>query len=171
MLVDDESDGLPEDDSLDMLPLREAALDLARDSREGRALKAKLEAFDRLDNARKKLAAAEIRHDIANIIARAVTEEHQRRQLLDALATYRNSQAPAVATPSDVEDQPRVVADLVDVAKDILAALGKEMLIEAVLPGAHLLTPPTDLMDSILTAVQMINIARHPVDPPFATWP
>jgi len=63
-----------------------------------------------------------------------------------------------------------VAADLVEVAEDILAAQGKEMSIEAVLPGAHLLVPPTDLVDSILTAVQMLDTAKDLEDPAFAPW-
>jgi hypothetical protein len=148
----------------EVLPLREAARRLVRDTREGRALEAKLDAFDTLDDAARMKAAPGIRKDLADIVARAVTEEHQRRALLDALATVRNDPALAASGPAQRQEQHPVVPQLVDVVEDILAALGKEMLIEALLPGAHVLLPPSDFVDSLFTAVTLLEIAHHPAE-------
>lgn len=120
----------------DASPLLDAARDLVKDTPEGRALKEKLEAFDKLDDAAKEKAGPDIRKDIADIVARAVTEEHQRRELLNALSNFRNDQILAVSEPSEGQEQHQLVAQLVDVVEDVLAELGKETLIEALLPGA-----------------------------------
>jgi hypothetical protein len=151
------------------LPLRQAALDLAKDSPEGRALRRKLEAFDKLDDMAKKKAARDIREDIADIVAQAVTEEHHRTQMLDALVHFRNDQTLAGSDPSEIQQQHPLVAQIVDIAQEILAELGKEMLIEAMLPGAHLLLPPSDFVDSLFTAVEMFEIAEDPAASPW--WP
>lgn len=148
------------------LPLREAALDLVKDSPEGRALRRKLEVFDMLDDTAKQKAARDIREDIADIVARAVTEAHNRTAMLDALADFRNDQTLAASEPSEIQEQHPLVAQVVDLAEDILAELGREMLIEALLPGAHLLLPPTDFVDSLFTAVEMVEAADDPAD-----WP
>lgn len=164
VLADNDVEDLP-DVPPEELPLREAARDLVRDTPEGRALEEKLEAFDKLDDTAKKKTAPKIRKDIADIVARAVTEEHQRRELLDALASFRNDRTLAASEPSTRQEQHPLVAQLLDVVEDILAELGKEMLIEALLPGAHVLLPPTDFVDSVFTAVTTFEIAEH------ATWP
>jgi hypothetical protein len=142
-------------------PLHEAARDLVKGTPEGRALAEKLEAFDELDDTAKQKAASEIRKDIADIVARAVTEEHQRRELLYALTNFRADQTLAASEPSDRQEQHPFVAQLLDVAEDVLEELGKEMLVEAVLPGARLLLPPTDFVESIFTAVTMFEIAKE----------
>lgn len=129
-----------------------------RGTPEGHALAEELEAFDKLDDTAKEKAAPEIRKDIADIVARAVTEEHQRRALLDALANFRNDQALAASEPP--EEQHLLVAQLLDLVEDILAELGKEMLFEALLPGAHVLLPPTDFVDSLFTAATMLEVAE-----------
>jgi hypothetical protein len=147
------------------LPLREAALDLVRGTPEGRALDRKLEAFDKLGDAAKQKAARDIREDLADIIARAVTEEHHRRELMDALANFRNDQTRAASEPSEIQEQHPLVAQVLDVAEDILVELGKELLLEALLPGAHIFLPPTDFVDSVFTAVELFEIS----DP--AAWP
>src|SRR5262245_28536237 len=94
------------------LPLREAALDLVRDTPEGRALNAKPEAFDRLDDTAKMKVARDVQEDIADIIARAVTEEQQRRQFLDALTNFRNDQTLAASEPAEIQEQHPLVAHL-----------------------------------------------------------
>jgi hypothetical protein len=158
---------LPDDVPSAELPLREAARDLVKDTPEGRALKEKLEAFDKLDDTAKEKAAREIRKDLADIIARAVTEVHQRTALLDALSNFRNDQTLAASEPSEIQEQHPLAAQLLDIVEDVLAELGEEMLIEALLPGAHVLLPPTDFVDSLFTAVTMLEIAE--IEDPF--WP
>ncbi|MEW2476586.1 hypothetical protein AB0875_22635 [Micromonospora gifhornensis] len=145
-------------------PLRQAALDLVKDNPEGRSLKRKLDAFDELDETAKKKAAQDIREDIAGIVARAVTEEHHRTQMLDALVTFRNNPRFAASDPAEIADQHPVVAQTLDIAQDILVELGKEMLIEALFPGAHLLVPPHDFVDSLCTAVEMLEVAEDPAE-------
>lgn len=144
------------------LPLREAALNLVKDTPEGRALGIKLETFDKLDHTAKREATRAIREDLADIVARAVTEEHHRRELMDALASFRNDQTRAASEPSEVQEQHPLVAQVLDVAEDILVELGKEILLEALLPGAHILVPPTDFVDSVFTAAEMFEIAGPP---------
>lgn len=146
------------------LPLRQAALDLVKDSPEGSSLKRKLEAFDDLDGPAKVKAARDIREDIADVVARAVTEEHHRTEMLNALINFRNDADVTASDPAELPDQHPLVAATLDIAQDILAELGKEALIEAVLPGAHLLLPPNDLIDSLFTAVQMRKIAEDPAE-------
>jgi len=148
------------------LPLREAALDLVKGTPEGRALDRKLESFDKLGDAAKQKAARDIREDLADIIARAVTEEHHRRELMDALANFRNDRTRAASEPAEIQEQHPLVAQVLEVAEDILVELGKEMLLEALLPGAHIILPPTDFVDSVFTSVEMWEVAHHPAD-----WP
>ncbi|MEH1101882.1 hypothetical protein [Micromonospora sp. CPCC 205561] len=165
-----DEDGARHDDlPLDELPLRQAALDLVKDTPEGRALRRKLEAFDELDETAKKKAARDIRGDIADIVARAVTEEHHRTQMMDALINYRNDSSAAAPDPAEIRDQHPLVAGALDIAQEILVELGKEALIEALLPGAHLLLPPDDFVESLFTAAEMIEIAEDPSDSPW--WP
>ncbi|MEJ3745604.1 hypothetical protein WEI85_20220 [Actinomycetes bacterium KLBMP 9797] len=76
-------------------PLRESRTESRERHARGEALAEKLEAFDKLDDTPKEKAASEIRNDIADIVARAVTEEHQRKELLDALANFRTDQTLA----------------------------------------------------------------------------
>jgi hypothetical protein len=152
----------------DGLRLRAAALDLVRDTAEGRALNAKLDAFDTLDDAAKKKDVQDIQEDLADIVARAVTEDNHRKAFLDALINFRNDQALTDSEPADIEQKHPLAAELLDVAQDILVELGKEMLIEAVLPGVHILLPPTDFVDSLFTAVEILEIAEE--DDPW-TWP
>jgi hypothetical protein len=159
------------DGSAEELPLREAARALVKDTPEGRGLEEKLEAFDRLDESSKEKAAPEIRKDIADIIARTVTEEHQRTQTLEALANFRTDQTLTASEPAEIQERHPLVAQLLDVVEDVLAELGKEMLIEALLPGAHILLPPTDFIDSIFTAVEMFEIAEDPEPWHHAAWP
>ncbi|MFC6019987.1 hypothetical protein ACFP2T_27800 [Plantactinospora solaniradicis] len=156
-----------DDRPLEELPLRQAALDMVKDSPEGRSLKRKLEAFDELDDLAKKKAAQDIREDIAGIVACAITEEHHRTEMLDALVNFRNDPSVATSDPSEMQDQHPLVAGVLDIAQDILAELGKEALIEALLPGAHLLLPPNDFVKSLFTAVEMLEIAEDPTDPPW----
>jgi len=146
----------------DASPLLEAARDLVQNTPEGHALEGKLEAFDKLEDSAKERAAPGIHKDIADIVARAVTEAHHRTELLNALATFRNDQTLAASGPAEREVQHPFVAELVDVVEGVLAELGKEMLIEVVLPGAHVLLPPTDFVESLFTAVEMIEIAGDP---------
>jgi hypothetical protein len=140
--------------------LHEAASELVRDTPEGRALEQKLEAFGRLDDTARKRAARDIQEDIANIVARAVTEEHQRTQMLNALANFRNDQTVAVSTPSEIQEQHPLVVRLLQIVEEVLEEVGKEMLIEAVLPGAHILIPPKDFVESVFTTVEMFEIAQ-----------
>jgi hypothetical protein len=149
----------PAQPAAEVLPLREAALALVQDTPEGQALAEKLDALDDLDDRTRKKAAAGIRKDIADIVARAVTEAHQRKALLEALANFRNDQTLAASPPSERREQHPGIPQLLDVVEDMLEALGKEMLIEALLPGAHILLPPTDFVDSVVTAVTMLEIA------------
>jgi hypothetical protein len=149
----------PAKPAAEVLPLREAALALVEDTPEGRALAEKLDAFDDLDDRAKNKAAPGIRKDIADIVARAATEEHQRKALLEALANFRNDQTLPASEPSERREQHPCIPQLLDVVEDMLEALGKEMLIEALLPGAHILLPPTDFVDSVFTAVTMLEIA------------
>ncbi|MFI6236628.1 hypothetical protein ACIBD9_23970 [Micromonospora sp. NPDC050784] len=157
----------PDDLPLEELPLRQAALDLVKDSPEGRSLKRKLEAFDELDDLAKEKAAQDIREDIANIVARAVTEEHHRTEMLDALVNFRNDPSVVASEPPGMRDQHPLVAEVLDVAQDILAELGKEALVEVLLPGAHLLLPPKDFVESLFTAVEMLEVAEDPFDRPW----
>ncbi|MEU4565391.1 hypothetical protein [Micromonospora sp. NPDC023956] len=150
----------------DVLPLRQAALDLAKNSPEGRSLRRKLEAFDQLDETAKQKAARDIREDIADIVALAVTEEHHRTEMLDALVNYRSDPGITASDPSETQDQHPLVAGILDIAQDILEELGKEALIEVLLPGAHIIIPPNDFIDSLFAAAQMLKIAEDPVDPP-----
>lgn len=147
-----------DDAPFEELLFREAALNLVRDTPEGRVLDEKLEAFDKLDDAAKKEAAQDIREDLANIVARAVTEEHHRRELIDALANFRDDRTVAASEPSEIQEQHPLVAQLLDVVEDMLVELGKEMLIEVLLPGAHILLPPTSFVESVFTAVAMFEI-------------
>ncbi|MEU6024195.1 hypothetical protein ACGFIK_14415 [Micromonospora sp. NPDC048871] len=145
-------------------PLRQAALDLVEDSPEGRSLRRKLDAFDELDEPAKKKAAQDIREDIADIVARAITEEHHRTLMLDALVTFRNDPNLSPSDPAEIADRHPVVAQTLDIAQDILVELGKEMLIEALFPGAHLLLPPHDFVESLFTAVEMLEVAEDPAE-------
>ncbi|MCX4390139.1 hypothetical protein OG777_24910 [Micromonospora peucetia] len=154
---------------LEEWPLRQAARDLAKDSPEGRSLKRRLEAFDDLDDVAKKNSAQDIRKDIADIVARAVTEEHHRTEMLDALIAFRNQPGVAESDPAEIQDQHPLVAGLLDVAQDIITELGKEALIETLLPGAHLILPPNDFVESLFTAVELLEIAEDPADSPW--WP
>lgn len=149
---------------LDGKPLREAARDLVKNTPEGHALEVKLEAFETLDGPARRKLAPEIGKDIADIVARAVTAEHHRRQWLDALANFRNDQTLVAYEPSERSRQHMLVGQLLDVVEDVLAVLGKEMLIEALLPGAHVLLPPTSFVDSVFTAVTMVEMEAHPVE-------
>ena len=149
----------PASPATEVLPLREAALVLVKDTPEGRALAEKLDVFDTLDDRAKKKAAPGIREDIADIVARAVTEEHQRRALLDALANFRDDQTLPALEPPERQEQHPCIPDLLDVVQDVLEALGKEALIEVLLPGAHILLPPTDFVDSVFTAATLLEIA------------
>jgi hypothetical protein len=152
----------------DGLRLRAAALDLVKDTAEGHALTAKLDAFDALDDAAKKKAALDIQEDLADIVARAVTEDNYRKAFLDALISFRNDQTLTDSEPAEIEQKHPLAAELLDVAQDILVELGKEMLIEAVLPGVHILLPPTDFVDSLFTAVELLEIVEE--NDPW-TWP
>ncbi|MGW0502983.1 hypothetical protein [Micromonospora sp. NPDC003241] len=155
-----------DDHSFEEFPLRQAALHLVKESPEGRALKRRLEAFDDLDDPAKEKAAAEIREVIAGIVARAVTEEHHRAEMLNAFVHSRRGSDAIVSDPG-TEDQHPIVTHVLEVAEDILAELGKEMLIEAILPGAHLVIPPDDFVRSLFTAVEMIEIQEDPFHRPW----
>jgi hypothetical protein len=152
----------PAKPTTEALPLRDAALMLVKDTHEGRALADKLDAFDTLDDRAKQKVAPGIRKDIADIVARAVTEEHQRSALLNALANFRNDHTLPASEPSQRQEQHPCIAELHDVVQDMLEALGKELLIEVLVPGGHILLPPTDFVDSVFTALTMLEIADHP---------
>jgi hypothetical protein len=144
-------------------------MELVRDTPEGRALKSKLNAFDQLDDAAKRKSARDIREDLADIVARAITEEHYRTEMLNALVNFRNDQTVAASEPGERQEQHPLVAQALDVVEHVLAELGREMLIEALLPGAHVFLPPIDFVDSLFTAVELFEVAEDPAASPW--WP
>src|SRR5687767_11630121 len=116
---DDPDDVLPEG-----WPLRDAARELARGTPDGRALAAKLEVFDNLDEDARAKLAPQLRQDIANIVARAITEANQRTEFEDALITWREA-GPVGSDSPEWRTRHPLVAELLDVAVEVLAELGK----------------------------------------------
>jgi hypothetical protein len=158
----------PADSRTEELPLRDAARKLAKDTPEGRTLEEKLEAFDKADETARKKDAPKIRKDIADIVACVVTEANHRREFLDALtklrndpqlAECRNDPQLAASTLDERRQRHPLVEQIRELVRTVLAELGKEMLIEALCPGLHLLLPPTDFVASVFTALQMLEIA------------
>jgi hypothetical protein len=138
------------------LLLHAAARLLANNTPEGQTLKAKLDDFDNLDDEAKKRAVPKIVEDLANIVARAITETNQRREFEEALLTWKN---PTLATCEPPARRERILAKLRDIAKEVLAELGKEMFFKAVF-GVPGLLPPNSFVEAVFSALTLWEITE-----------
>jgi hypothetical protein len=175
----DGSDARPEPIPRDKPSLLAAALALSQRGPDELAsftfLKQELAAFARLHpedvdrlNTRKwdeldddvKTTAIAIWKKAAEVVARAATELNQRREFSAALATWHNDPTRKVSSEAEVRRVNPLVAQVWDamkeLAKDVLGdamiEIAQAMLIEMLLPGAHLITPPDGLLAAIFTA-------------------
>jgi hypothetical protein len=150
----------PDADDLppDSWPLLDAARSFVRGTAAGEALNAKLEAFDRLGDEAKARAAPQIRADIATVVARVITADHQRQQFEEALREWR-------AAPDDSEvpgwqERHPLIVRLLELAEEILSELGKEMLFK-MLFGAPVPLPPTDFVEAVFSLLTMWEATKH----------
>jgi hypothetical protein len=112
------------------------------------------------DEARKQEAAQEIWTRAATIVAQSVTVENQRRALRDGLLQWVNTDLQPEQGRDDASRTRRRLVDWFrDFLKEILKALAKEALLELLLPGAHLVLPPTGFVDAIFAACKLLEIA------------
>ncbi|WP_030334633.1 hypothetical protein [Micromonospora parva] len=116
--------------------------------------------WDRLDKD-VQAAARDIWTEAANLVAKAVTELNQRREFLDALQNWTDPTREASAGDGNRQRQFwAAMKNLTqDLARDLAIQLAKEALIEMLFPGAHVVLPPSGLVDAILTACTVLEIA------------
>jgi hypothetical protein len=107
--------------------------------------------------------------DGADDIARTITAANQARAYRAGLYDWLDDRLidRTRSTPDEVRERRPLAAQFLDamaelvkdLAGDVPMEVAKEMLIEMLFPGIHLVFPPTGLVDAILTACTLLEIA------------
>ena len=112
------------------------------------------------DERARQRTAQEIWTRAATIVARSVTLENERQALREGLLQWLNNDVQPERQTDEAPKQRWLVDWFLDMLGEILKALVKEALVELLLPGAHLIVPPTGLVDAIFTACKLLEITE-----------
>jgi len=109
---------------------------------------------------RRQQAAQDIWTRAVTIVVPSVTLDNQQQALREGLLQWlTNDIQPAGRTGEASRKQPWIVGWFFDLLREVVIALAKEALIELLMPGFHLIIPPTGLVDAIFAACRMLEIA------------
>jgi hypothetical protein len=110
---------------------------------------------------RRQEAAQEIWTRAVTIVVPSVTLDNQRQALHEGLLQWLNHEIQPARRPGEAsKKQPWIVGWFFDTLREVVIALAKEALIELLLPGVHLIIPPTGIVEAVLAACTMLEIAE-----------
>ncbi|MBN1173643.1 MAG: hypothetical protein JXA67_15845 [Micromonosporaceae bacterium] len=128
------------------------------------AIKQRIRGLGRLDTEARMTAAQDIRASAISMLDDVLQTQGRRDAYREAFSGWTND--PERGTIGDRQQLhqhhplvARFLDALDDLLVDILVEVAKEMLFEMLLPGIHIIIPPTDFVGSVFTALTMMKIA------------